>query len=955
MRPFLVIYLLIIIGMGTSPLFGQVVQGYNLKLDQGPSNNQIYQRDSLGRCYVTFTGTYTGSEQLTLHRSTSPGYSSIDFKIGPTPISVKPDSTFRFSMPIDAELRDWDYSIYAGPHKLIEIENVTCGDVIAVLGQSNATSDLGGPEAPYSMNGFEFNLDYEDRYCRAMGQGLWGLEANRYPYSWKGWGPAGSIFYDGHHAGGWPLKLQHDLVQAHKIPIGIINAAFSGSKIEQHLKDADPIDTLYKDGVLIHDNPVGYNINQYFLSKLKRAGVREKLKYIIWYQGESDIENSGCEKYYLDMLEQLRSEWYDTLPSLQHIFTFQLNTSCLEGIRPNAYNLRETQRIFAKSHKDVHLVPTYGLTVSQMCDTEVIPDSEVNQPCHYNRMGMELLGDRIFSVFNFFAYLGSSTPPQMAVPNQLKSAVVDDQSNQLTLQFSYPLVENNQTDNPGGASLKDYFFDQNYEPIPAKSLTITGSTVTIDLKENKGLEQISLLPASFYHENKRTFYGPWLSSQAGYMTPPFIANCPVLHTSDEPPVFKRLWENSGLGFIANQSMGASDQFYTGNFTDTASDQILKIDETGEAQLFTFDETFWEARKSSSFKVDGSFCVLTGSFQTTVREQPVLIHQNGIEVYDLFDSAIFRYSCQPVMTALFVSGDFDGNGQDEILELNPQSNTITVLDIDNKELKKTIHRLHNGFQWQYMRSFTTGDFDGDGADELLASGEETVMMEYINDNWEFLWKADQINHLPGPAYPFNSDEYDIQVHDLDKAHPGDELVLISKDGSKPELALLGFNPHSLFWDRGTYPLEPTVVLGDWPLYPDESGNPRYFFLENKQGHHLWSLREASCGNQFTYDSDLYTFNFKMESLSAKTQYADLSKKFNLYPMPAESLLHIESNFENFKPLHLEIFSANGNFILSYTETLNPKNFLLETAKLKPGFYLITLSTGEVQEAQKLIIR
>ncbi len=945
---------------------GQHKPALQLKLTQAPTDYQVYQRDSVNRCSVTIKGKYYGGQALRLARKSRYKYIENYYPISTLPITVAPDSTFEITIRIGAELREWTFGILSGESIIAEFNHLVCGDVYAVLGQSNATSDLGGPDANFAMDGDTFDSEFGDRYARAVGQGIWGLEAAKSHWQWAEWGPASSIYYDFHHAGGWPLKLQHNIINSQKIPVGIINAALSGSYISEHFKDASPIAALNNtDGTVIHDNPEGLNARQYFDSKLARAGVQGSLKYIFWYQGESDGTSSLCKSHYADLLNKLIDQWSADLPGLEKVFVFQLNTSCLTAEVKDAYAVREAQRQVCQTNPKAFLIPTSGLAVAHMSDDEIKMNTSFNRPCHYNRFGMEYLADRVHTALRGLVYNNIGITPQQVQANEIVSATLNSDENKLVLEFKFD-VELIDTNDAGKAvNLKDYFFDQDYDPISVSKLETHNNVVTLFLTDTARLEKISIYPASYYHHNQRTYYGPWLSTRGSSLGLPFFADVPIAQVATRNPVFSSAWNNWGAGSINGWKLHPNDIVLGGGFSNDKSSEVLLIDSLGNFEMLEFRNGDWEIVNVSNYLTFPKNLkqAWLGDFDGNGADE-VLTFGTALSLYSI-DSLglhlqwVSDLSPNSLSKVTILTGDFNGNGITDVLLINTLNREMTLLSFEKDNggqfrlTDESGSLKTSAFPFDYKTRFYSGDFNGDGQDGLLAFGEGAALFTLVNEQWEWIWSANLNDHFKGWNYPLDTDNLTLLVGNIDTTHSGDELMVIGSNPKETGISIYGFNDQSKSWSENETHLSKDPYLGDWPLKSEKGRNTSYKLIPNgTSADRLLTLREFECGGIWRYEAGLYNLNLKLAPAGSAPLIQNNS--FYIFPNPTSKILHVESAKQAYPPTSINIYNQNGALVYKYSERFTPNNFILDLADLAIGLYLVEIKSELNTEVKKLII-
>jgi len=215
----------------------------------------------------------------------------------------------RFEVPvvIEAGLNLYDVSIAwsdgGGWWRPVEaVEDVVCGDVFLIDGQSNAVA-----------------LDYHD-------EGLGDLERDPFVRSYgsavrdasvvddRGFDWAVAVAGNTHASiGQWGLRLANVVREAQQLPILVINGAAGGTRVDEHQRaGADPVDVTTIYGRL--------------LWRARGAGVADAVRAIFWHQGESD----GAQAYdrHLELWTAMYRGWLEDYPNLEGVFPFQVRAGC---------------------------------------------------------------------------------------------------------------------------------------------------------------------------------------------------------------------------------------------------------------------------------------------------------------------------------------------------------------------------------------------------------------------------------------------------------------------------------------------------------------------------------------------------------------------------------------------------------------------------------------------------
>jgi hypothetical protein len=217
------------------------------------------------------------------------------------------DAAFAVPVTIEAGLTRYGVSVawsdgggYWRP--VASVEDIVCGDVFLIDGQSNAVA-----------------IDYQ-------GERLGDLERSPFVRSF------GSAVQDARVAddrsfsvavadagyargaiGQWGLRLANRIKDAEQVPILVINGAVGGTLIAQHQRnDARPEDPA--------------TIYGRMLWRARQAGVADAVRAIFWHQGESD----GAQPYatHLALWTAMYQDWLEDYPNVEGIFPFQVRAGC---------------------------------------------------------------------------------------------------------------------------------------------------------------------------------------------------------------------------------------------------------------------------------------------------------------------------------------------------------------------------------------------------------------------------------------------------------------------------------------------------------------------------------------------------------------------------------------------------------------------------------------------------
>jgi hypothetical protein len=348
---------------------------------------------------------------------------------------------------ISAELQQSDTSLL-----LVRALNVVAGDVFMIQGQSNAQA-------------IAFNGDansWQNIFIRCFGNSDPADYANDTWYFAEGNG-----YFTPGAIGQWALRMGLLLQAQNQVPVAIINGADPGRPIEYFQRnDTFPTDPATNYGRL--------------MQRLQNAGVAGHIRAIIYYQGESDGDRADIHKA---LFEALYADWASDYPSFEACYVVQVR----EGCGAPSLQLREYQRRFQDDLPKVKSITANGIGG--------------HDGCHYNVLGYQQLGEKIFKHLSADLY-NAPSGEQLNV-DLLEASYSNDNNTEITiLTDADSLIAQ-----PGSG------FD----------FRILGAGVVVTDIRTEGNRIILQLDAPVYDSSARLSYaghatdlGGWVLNSAGY-------------------------------------------------------------------------------------------------------------------------------------------------------------------------------------------------------------------------------------------------------------------------------------------------------------------------------------------------------------------------------------------------------------------------------------------------------
>lgn len=505
---------------------------------QAPSDHQLYPRNGSNQATVTFSGTINWTVpyqfvKLKIFSRNFPGnYSATPIttlNVIPTYINSATRS-FYFTYLINGSLTDYMFSFgYTYNNTDVYFKNVTdvvAGDVYVVTGQSNslalglsATDD--DPYLDHYSRAYGMNYDDAIAYCNYTGfpsqtkAGGWG-EANAYsnPYFSN---PAQDV-YSEHFAGLTGLRFAKSIIQNNQVPVAIIHGGAGGQEISNFLSTA-AIPPYYT-------GLTTYSIYNFLKQKLIDAGVQNKIKAIVWYQGEADALYDAKICNYQNNFQSLYNSWKTDYSSIQRIYMMQVNTILLSSggtcsspvpVFPN-YNdmhitkMRNVQRLISQLYTDVTLVPTVGGDYN-------------DRPCdqlHYTVNGYARNGILLYKLISKQLYTYSPYTDDQAYTPVLFGITCS--GNVINLEFTRNVSFQNSYTHPSSLVtfyLKDHFFNESDQPLALSGISANGKILSLTLAANTPMpSKLTYLPSHEYNTGNTSgsnylYVGPWITNSDG--------------------------------------------------------------------------------------------------------------------------------------------------------------------------------------------------------------------------------------------------------------------------------------------------------------------------------------------------------------------------------------------------------------------------------------------------------
>ena len=254
------------------------------------------------------------------------------------------NASFSIDVNLNAELVKYSLEIYGttdeGVNLVKEINDLVCGDVYIVQGQSNA-------EAP-SYNGS--SSGYQSDFVRVYSNGTSNSSSvinNNLWYYGQGDGNSGT----NGNTGQWGLVLAKKLVDELNIPVAIFNGAHGGQPISFFQRPQN------------YETSTNSNYGRLYY-RLNKSGLKSYVRGVLWSQGEADSFSGGLStEQYKNEFENLVGFWQEDYPNIEQYYIFQTRDCDCGTSQSGRVKIKEAQRQLAADNSNISVMPTTGITV----------------------------------------------------------------------------------------------------------------------------------------------------------------------------------------------------------------------------------------------------------------------------------------------------------------------------------------------------------------------------------------------------------------------------------------------------------------------------------------------------------------------------------------------------------------------------------------------------------------
>lgn len=396
------------------------------------------------------------------------------------------------------------------------------------------------------------------------------------------------------------------------------------------------------------------------------------------------------------------------------------------------------------------------------------------------------------------------------------------------------------------------------------------------------------------------------------------------------------WTNNNNDKINGWTIRNTDKFYHGDFDGDGMDELLCVQYTGGNNdwitLFDYVNNNWQwtwSNYGDKTKGGGIYPyrhnLTIGDFNGDGRDEllgndtpsgwmTMFRYENGNFVWKWSDGGQDISGMRPYRDNL-ISGDFNGDGKDEILGNDIDGNGwITMFQFSNNKFNWVWSDGGSGSLRPYRDNLLAGDFDGDGKVEILGNDIDgngwITMFKFVNGNFSWIWSD---NGIDNGMRPYRNK---LIVGNFD-SDPADEILGIYTWATK-----FDFINNNWFWSWST---ENSAILGDWSVnryhtcffIKADLNEPEYFMVLNQNTSSDFCnmylknpLEGTNTINTFTVPFTVSGTNIN-ESNKWDVQGCDGADKAYKFYLPQSSKIKATlcSNLTNFDT-KLEIFKEDG---------------------------------------------
>lgn len=445
----------------------------------------------------------------------------------------------------------------------------------------------------------------------------------------------------------------------------------------------------------------------------------------------------------------------------------------------------------------------------------------------------------------------------------------------------------------------------------------------------------------------------------------------------------KMWTNDNNSMLCGWTIRDFDNFYKGDFDGDSKDELLCIQQTnnGWANLYNYDNGEWTYNWTNNGNgILGGWHIrnydkfYVGDFNGDGKDELLCVQNidgGWVDMYN-FSNGQWNYSwsnhgngwlCGWYIRSgdKFHTGDFDGDGKDELMCIQNYNNGwANMYNFENGDWTYNWTNNGNGLigEWSIKTfdKFYTGDFNGDGRKELFcvqSTGGSNDWMTSLqfNGSWSRQWSNNGSSSFG--IYPYRN-KLVVGNFDNDKQ---DEILGIYTWATKFDFINGDFN---WSWSTGS-----SAKLSDWQV----NRNANCFFMKTlKDGpDYLCDIEKKG----INYDANFYSMNNLLQGaltiiksakvhdsyLSTTTNNVQTTESVKLYPNPNNGIFKIEIDSRINDQVLIDIYNEVGvNIFKSVKSVTNGNNiFEIDQSTIPSGLYFVKMQSKNINNVQKISIR